>query len=152
MTTGQITLQQGTKFYPDSGGHVENFPKQQYANGVAMNDATGQRFKAMVRALKNLRNEMDDQGEVAAGPIPSFLIECLVYNVPNSNFNNPGYLEDMKAVLFYAWDATQTDATCENWLEESELKWLFRSRQGLTRVQANAFLYGAWNYDGIGQA
>jgi hypothetical protein len=147
---GRVTLQEGTKFYPDSGGQLENFPEQQYDNGVAMNDATGQRFKAMVRALKNLRNEMDDYGFDAAGPIPSFLIECLAYNVPNSKFNNPGYVTDMKAVIAHAWEATRTDGGCTDWVEESGLKWLFRSWQGWTRDQANAFLYAAWNFDELG--
>lgn len=147
--TGRISLAEGTRFYPDSGSQVENFPKQQYANGVAMNDATGRRFKAMVKALKNFRNEMDDKGIAAAGPIPSFLVECLVYNVPNAKFNNDTYVSDMKAVIHHAWNATQTDVGCSEWLEESHLKWLFRG-QKWTRAEANAFLYAAWNYDDLG--
>jgi len=152
QVTGQISLQEGTKFYPDSGGQVENFPKQQYANGVAMNDATGRRFKGMVKALKNLRNEMDDKAIAAAAPIPSFLIECLVYNVPNTQFNHTTYVADMKQVIYIAWDATNTEEGCREWVEESGLKWLFRGGQKWTRQQANAFLYAAWNYDGLGDA
>jgi hypothetical protein len=150
--TGLINLQEGTKFYPDSGGQIENFPKQQYANGVTKNDATGGRFKGMVKGLKNLRNEMDDNGIAAAGPIPSFLVECLVYNVPNDRFNNLSYVTDMKQVIYVAWEATNTDEGCRDWVEESGLKWLLRGAQKWTRQDANAFLRAAWNYDGLGSS
>ena len=52
------------------------------------NDATGRRFKAVVRILKRLRNEMVDNGHKVAGPIPSYLIECLIWNVPNEGFGH----------------------------------------------------------------
>ena len=148
---GTISLQEGTKFYPDSGGEVINFPQQQYDNGVAKNATTGERYKAMVRALKNLRNEMDDNRIEAAKPIPSFLIECLVYNVPDGKFGS-SYIADMKSVIAVAWNATKTDESCNEWLEVSRLKWLFRPSQPWTRQEANDFLHAAWNYDGLGSA
>jgi hypothetical protein len=150
-SNGQITLVEGTHFRPDSGGRIINYPQQQYDNGVAKNKLTGERYKAIVRALKNLRNEMDDKVIASARPISSFLIECLVYNVHNSEFNQATYVADMKSVIAVAWEATKADDACKNWVEESGLKWLFRSSQPWTRQQANDFLYAAWNYDGLGK-
>jgi len=61
----------GTQMNPDNGGSIINWPRQNYANGVAKNDATGRRFKAVTRILKRLRNEMAEEGYEAAVPIPS---------------------------------------------------------------------------------
>ena len=58
------------------GKEIINWPEQQHTNGVGKNQATHERFKAMVRVLKNLRNQMDDKGVAASGPISSFLIEA----------------------------------------------------------------------------
>jgi len=69
----------GTELHPDNGGKIVNWPRQNYANGVEKNDATGRRFKAVTRILKRLRNGMVDEGYDAAEPIPSYLIECLVW-------------------------------------------------------------------------
>src|SRR5207253_395086 len=52
----------GVEFRSRKGQQIINWPEQQNTNGVTKNQATGERFKAMVRALKNLRVEMDDQG------------------------------------------------------------------------------------------
>jgi hypothetical protein len=55
---------------------------------VAKNNATGGRFKRIVRVLKRLRNEMADHDVAAAKPIASYLIECFVWNVPNEGFGH----------------------------------------------------------------
>jgi hypothetical protein len=70
---GTVQYDKGTRIYPDSGFHIHNWPEQQYTRGVAKNDATGRRYKRMVRALKRLENEL-----VMAGlldELPSFLME-----------------------------------------------------------------------------
>lgn len=68
---------------------VINWPEQHYENGVAKNDRTSRSFKALVRILKSLRNEMDDNKVQAAGPIIGFLSECLIWNVPETTFRTP---------------------------------------------------------------
>lgn len=140
---------EGVEFYSRKGARIINWPEQQQANGVEKNQATHEQFKAMVRALKNLRNEMDDQKIAAAGPIPSFLIECLVWNVPNDRFGDQTYSDDMREVLRYLYLQTETDATCSEWGEESDLKYLFRDFQRWTRAQANAFVLAAWRHVGF---
>jgi len=52
----------------------------------------------MVRALKRLENELVKEG-LLEEELPSFLMECLVYNVPNDKFNHKTYVADMRAVL-----------------------------------------------------
>ena len=67
------------------------------------------RFKAMVRVLKSLRNEMLETKVAAAEPSIGFLIECLVWNVPNNLFGNPRYEDDLKAILTFLYNATASD-------------------------------------------
>lgn len=128
---------------------VINWPEQHYANGCRKNTDTGTRFKSIVRALKCLSNEMTEQ-RVTDGNIPSFLIECLVWNVPNDRFQNTTYTADVKASLVFLYEFTKTKELCWDWGEVSELKYLFRGQKKWTFATANAFTVAAWNYDGLG--
>jgi predicted nucleotidyltransferase len=139
----------GTELLPDNGGVIINWPRQNYRNGVDKNEVTGRRFKAVVRILKRLRNEMAANGHTVADPIPSYLIECLVWNVPNEGFGHDRYRADMQYALAHLCNETRTDETCKEWGEINELKYLFRPRQPWRRDQVNAFLNAAWNYVGF---
>ena len=139
----------GECLHPDNGGTIINWSNQNYDNGVEKNQATGRRFKAVVRILKRLRNEMADNNYGIAENLPSFLIECLVYNVPNEGFGHDSYIADVRWVLAYLCNNTRKDSDCEEWVEVNELKYLFRLSKPWTREQANAFLNTAWSYIGF---
>ena len=147
--TSASAYQEGTKFLPDNGGQVINWPSQNYDNGVSKNQRTGERFKAMVRIMKRLRNEMNEAAIGVAKPIPSFLTECLVWNVPDEGFGHETYKADVRHVIADLWNNTRTVDTCGEWGEINELKYLFRSGQSWTREQTNAFLQAAWDYIGF---
>lgn len=139
----------GTAFLIDHGKRINNWPEQSYDNGVIKNDATSRRFKSVVRILKRLRNSMDEDGIAAAKPIPSFLIECLVWNVPDDHFGHPTYTGDVRAALAYLFNNTMKREDCEEWGEINELKYLFWSGQPWTWGQAHAFISAAWDYLGF---
>jgi hypothetical protein len=141
------TYEEGVEFVSRKGVRIVNWPVQQHDNGVTKNKATHERFKAMVRALKNLRVEMDDQKNAAAAkPMSSFLIECLVWNVPDGKFGHATYYDDMKEVLRFLYANTKEAATCAEWREESDLKWLFKGKAAWTPAQVNAFVLAAWRH------
>lgn len=140
----------GTAFMPDNGGRINNWPDQHYDNGVAKNKATGGRFKDVVRILKRLRNKMADEKISAAESIPSFLIECLVWNVPNEGFAHDTYRADVRWVLAHLFNETRNIDSCQEWGEINELKYLFRSSQPWTMDQAHQFTSAAWNYFELG--
>lgn len=146
---GTFLYLSGTEFRPDSGGRVINWPHQHYESGVAKNKATGARFKYITRVIKRLRNEMAENGIAATKPIPSYLIECLVWNVSNEGFDHEQYTADVRYVIAYTFNETVTDEKCGEWGEVNELKYLFRGGQPWTRQQANVFLDTAWNYTGF---
>ena len=142
---------QGVELRPDNATltRVINWPEQHYNNGVGKNTATGRRYKGLVRIMKNLRNEMQDNQIIQADPVIGFLNECLVYNVPNNHFGHDTYYDDVQTAIAFLFKNTQSDQTCGGWCEVSDLKYLFHLSQKWTRQEANAFLAAAWLYIGF---
>lgn len=148
----------GVQLNPDNGGRIINWPErlyddphwldQHYENGVTKNTATGRRYKGVVRILKKLRNEMDDEGIPQAAPIKGFTIECLAWNVPDGYLGNPTWDRDVQKALRFLWNNTDEDKKCEEWGEVSELKYLFRPLAEKRKL-AHAFLDAAWDYIGV---
>lgn len=145
---GNIKYLQGTRIYPETGSHIHNWPTQQYDNGVSKNDATGRRYKRMVRALKRVENELFKKGRIEK-ELPSFLMECLVYNVPNDRFNHNTYVSDMREVLAAIFNQTLKYDTCSEWREVNGLKDLFGANQAWTWQQAHDLADKAWDYMGL---
>jgi hypothetical protein len=140
----------GIELSTDSGSQkVINWPEQHYENGNAKNTRTKRSYRALVRILKSSRCEMEDKNVAAAKPITSFLCECLVWNVPDTNFAHSDYSGDLRAALIYLYNATKTDAACTGWGEVSELKHLFHSTQKWTRQQVNDFIQAVWTHVGF---
>jgi hypothetical protein len=148
-SNGSYYYLSGVAFDPDNGGRVFNWPQQNYDNGVAKNNQTGRSFKRAVRIIKRLRYAMEDDGVAAAKDIPSFLIECLVWNVPNDYFLHSSYTADVRAALAHLFNNTLKYEDCSEWGEENELKYLFRGPQPWTREQAHNFVSAAWDYAGF---
>lgn len=145
-TDGTHWIDYGVELRPDNGGSIINWPEQNYENGVAKRERTKLRYKKIVRILKNLRNEMQSDGVPQAKDIASFLIECLVWNAPDSLFGNQTLATDVEAVLRDLVQNTSADQHCVEWGEVNELKYLFRGKQPWTREQAHNFLSAAWTY------
>lgn len=145
------SYESGVELKADNGKppKVINWPDQHHENGVKKNNDTSRRYKSVVRILKNLRNEMHDQGNASATPIIGFLNECLTWNVPNTRFGHTTFYEDVRESLAFLYNATKTDQGCSNWGEVSELKYLFNSQQKWKRQQANDFVLAAWRYIGF---
>jgi hypothetical protein len=148
----------GVQFFPDAGPAVVNWPErlfddprwpdQHYEHGVAKNTATARGFKGVVRILKKLRHELLDASVAAAMPVPGFLVECLVWNVPNAYLRHSSWDDNVQAALAHLWSSTETVDQCSQWGEVSELKYLFRGLPDERRQQVRAFLDAAWSHIG----
>lgn len=112
------------------------------------NNATNRRFKKAVRIVKKLSHKMEEDGFASAGMMASFLIESLIWNVPNYLFGRPSLYEMTLGIIVYLRENTRTDATCTTWREESGIKCLFHNSQSWTRAQVNRFLCDAMDYVG----
>lgn len=141
------SYREGVKLTPDSGGSIENYPEQHYANGVSKNDSTNRRYKRVVRILKNLKSDMESNYS-SAQVIPGFLLECLAFNVPNDNFSSSAYKSLVRSALAHIFNNTRPSDDCSKWVEVNDIKYLFHSTQPWTKSQAHKFISDAWGYIG----
>lgn len=139
----------GVELRPDNGGRVINWPERHYQNGVEKNKNTSRAYKSLVRILKALCIEMSRQNIQQAKDVSGFLIECLVWNVPNSDFSRSDWTGVVRACLAHLFNNTKAEEKCKDWGEVNELKYLFRSGQKWTRQQAFLFIDKAWDYIGF---
>ncbi len=140
---------EGTSFLTGKGIRINNWPEQNYQNGVTKNDSTRQRFKPIVRVMKNLRNEMEEKGLTIAKAIPSYLIECIIWNVPDEGFGHNSYSDDVRYSIGHIYNKTLKSEDCKDWCEVNDIKYLFHSSQPWQYQQVNQFLLAAWNYVGF---
>jgi len=65
---------------------VINYPKIHYDNGVNKHQITNNQYKPTVRVFKNIRNYLEENYHISDSLAPSYLLECLLYNVPDDKF------------------------------------------------------------------
>ncbi len=137
----------GTKFITDEGCQVINYPLQHIENGKTKNSQTQRRFKRLTRIFKRLRYKMIDDKISVNENITSFLIECLLWNVPNKIFNDyETWTERLEQSIIFLYNNTKEDKDCKEWGEVSELLYLFNSNRKWSREDVNAFLFQTWKY------
>jgi len=136
----------GAKFRADSSKWVENYPKQHIDNGISKNNNTSRRFKRLTRLHRKLRYKMIDDGENVSDNITSFLLECLVWNVPNRIMNdNNSWTDRLKESIVYIYEHTKDEESCKEWGEVSELLYLFVGRKW-TYQDVNSYMVLLWNH------
>ena len=78
----------GVRIQANDGASVINYPEQHIKNGLAKNRRTDTHFKKCVRILKSIRCDMEEADIKSAKETGSFLIESLLWNVPDNMFRN----------------------------------------------------------------
>ncbi len=136
--------EQGSKVFKKSGEAIINWPEQQLRNGRAKNTATGGRYKDFVRALKNAENRLVKHGLITA--MPSYFMECLVWNVPNQTLRTSGLDNGFRATLVWLWEHLSDQFDYEQWDEPNGRKYLFHSSQKWTRDDAKSLVLATWQW------
>lgn len=96
---GDGHYEQGVFFRDQEGRPIVNFPRQHRRNGDAKDARTGGRFKEAVRSAKRARRRAEREGMIDGGAAPSYLIECLLFNVPDRVYlASPGRVAHRGAV------------------------------------------------------
>lgn len=138
----------GTKIFKTDGGSIVNYPAQQMENGTAKNKRTGYAYKKGGRLLKRIENAMAEDGTFRE--LPSFFMECLAYNCPDTVFTHSTWTDCLRAMLFHIWDKLQGDEPdFGRWVEVNECFFLFHANQKWTREDGREFAKAAWNYFGF---
>lgn len=138
---------EGIKFYSSTNDSIINYPKVHIKNGIQKNTDTARKFKRSVRLYKRIRNKMREDGIPVPGGISSYLIEGLLWNVPNSTFNfSTSWNMLLKNSIVFLYNNTKEDSTCKDWGVVSEQFYLFHTSYKWTRSDVNNFLVQMWNY------
>jgi hypothetical protein len=118
-TADDRSFHAGVRFYSD-GRAIENFPKRHADNCTTKHQATNGWFKPIARIFKNMRNRMIDRRVIGDGVAPSYYIEGMLWNVPNSEFG-ASYQSTVANCLNWVRNAKETELLCAN-----QLRWLVR--------------------------
>ncbi|WP_146362262.1 nucleotidyltransferase domain-containing protein [Arthrobacter yangruifuii] len=139
------TYREGTRVFKKDGTSIVNYPKLQLEEGKAKNVRTNGSYKKTVRILKRLENELVSKG--LTEEVPSYLLECLIYNCPEEYFKRDTWRGTMRGCLAEIFNHTIRDESDDNrWLEANGSKFLFHSTQKWTRAQIHKFSSDAWDY------
>lgn len=139
---------EGVKFISDSLKAITNYPLQHIDNGKNKNANTQKRFKRLTRIFRRLRYKMIDDNVPINDNITSFLLECLVYNIPDEIFNNNHTWTDrLRAAIVYLYGETKKESeNCKDWGEVSELLYLFYQGRKWSIEDVNEYLIDMWQY------
>ena len=145
--TARTSYDEGSCVWTTGLSEVVNYPGHQYDNGVAKNSATGGRYKNFVRVLKNAENVLAKAGTI--DEMPSYFMECLVYNVDDATLQKGDLSAGFKATLIEVHSRLKNDAT-NRMLEPNEIKFLFHARQKWTVAMGLKLINETWTYLGYG--
>ena len=98
---------------------IVNYPKEHYKNGAAKSSRTWDRYKRTVRMFKNARNHLESTGRISADLAPSYFVECLLYNAPDSAFQY-GFQETYCSIVNWMVQNSLNRLVCQNGQQ-----WLF---------------------------
>jgi hypothetical protein len=122
---------------------IVNFPKLHYENGKNKNQKTEQKFKRLVRIFKNMRNKAIEDWYIVNKKIaPSYFIECLLYNVPDSIYIAcSSYQELLENVMYYLETALDNEEAYSRFTSQNEIVPLFGTSSDKWNVEiARAFI------------
>lgn len=148
----ETSYREGAKIFRTNGSTLVNYSALQLKSGREKNNRTNQVYKKTVRILKRLENAMVSDGSHVE--VPSFLVECLVYNCSDEVFRRATWTDVVTAVLVQIFEYTNAAEPDDDgrWVEVNEAKYLFSGAQKWTRQQARDFAVAGWNYLGLGDS
>jgi len=137
---------EGVKFYSSNNEIVVNYPKQHIENGKEKNRVTQRRYKRLVRVVKRIRHQMIKENQPVDNAISSFLIECLIWNLPDNNIIIDCPIERLRQTIIFLHDATLDENRCKEWREVSNILPLFDNTRKWNISKTNLFLRQMWHF------
>jgi len=135
---------EGSCVFDTTGKKIVNWPAQQLENGRRKNTSTGGRYKRFIRVLKSAENRLAELGHI--DDMPSYFMECLVWNVPNDVLVTGSSLSiGFQATLASLWSGLD-DGAAHRWKEPNEIKRLFRTDAKWSVDDAKALVLATWRY------
>ena len=145
-STNPAVFVKGVKFYSGDGKEIINYPQDHSKNGTKKNQDTNHAYKKLVRIMKHIRNNMVDEGLTDGDIITSFLIECLIWNLPNQRITaDSSWAETVQNSLAYLWNAIKEEKH-KGWGEVSERLYLFHPGRKWTDIETKNFLFDMYGF------
>lgn len=137
---------EGIQYTANDGTEVINYPQRHREIGVKKNSETGRKYKGLVRLTKRIRNKMIEDGVSVSDNITSFLIECLIWNVPNNYIvEADSWNKRLNSALAYI-NKSMTDGSYKEWTEVSEMIWLFNDDRKWSHLDVYNFVVNMYLY------
>lgn len=108
---------------------IINYPKFHYDNGVLKHQNCIKLYKPLVRMFKNMR------GYISGDSTPSYFLECILYNVLNSNFKT-NYQEAFYNIVNWLNKIELDNFVCQN----EQLKLFGMTPEQWSTSRANEFI------------
>ena len=136
---------EGIRFHAKDRSLVTNFPKLHLVNAAAKDKRTNQKYKALVRIMKHIRDDMVEKKLVDGDIITSFLAECLIWNVPDDIITRyPTWTETLWNTIVYLHN-TVSDGKQDEWTEGCVVQDLFDGSKW-TADDVRQWLFDTWKY------
>jgi len=92
---------------------IINYPKIHYDNGVSKHQNSNNWYKPTVRMFKNIRGYLEDNYYISKDLVPSYFLECMLYNVPNSKFGR-SYQKTFYNIVNWLNEVNLDSFICQN--------------------------------------
>ena len=136
---------QGVAFFSNNGEFIVNFPSLDNDNGCIKNMNTKHKYKYIVRIFKRFRNELENNNQISVH-IPSYVIESLLYNVPDDYYNGVNYVSMMINIIHFLYPLMDN----ANFYEVNRIKEMFSPNlfpeQQTTRMEVKQYLEAMYKY------
>ena len=125
---------------------VVNYPKLHYDHGADKSRRTWDRYKRTVRMFKSARNRLEEANLIGLDLAPSYSLECLLYNAPDSAFQ-VGFQDTYCSIVNWLNQSNLTGFICQNRQQylfgDSDEKWSVTEAKALGGQLAN--LWNNWS-------
>lgn len=131
----------------DTWESIISFPKQHKENWERKNQQTNENYKGFVRIIKNCKKNLVDNNKINDNLVSSFLLECLIWNLPNTIFTkNNSYKECLNEIIWTLYDDMWNSDKTNEYAEVCDLFYLFRwQRSKSTPLDVKNFLEEVYN-------
>lgn len=102
------------RFFAQDGRKIINYPKKHHDSGADKNKRTNETYKPTVRIFKNMRERLIRDGKLDSETAPSYFVECLLYNVPDSNYINVCDCTVLNVLTWLAKNVNSDELECQN--------------------------------------
>ena len=113
-------------------------------NTATKNANTQNRYTELTHIFQNLTYALQEENVAIAHEIPSHLIACVIWHIPDQHLREETYFDAVKDSILYLHHKTQRDDRCNTWIDINTNSLLFHTGAPYSRESLHAYLTTAW--------